>query len=67
MFVQVTNPNKKTANTFRTSPGQMFKQMRARGWNPQECKVVELRDELVNTKYTGADGKTVTNTENPLS
>ena len=61
MFVQVTNLTKKSANTFRTSPNKMFSQMKARGWNPQECKIVELRDELVNTKYTGADGKTCAN------
>lgn len=57
MFVQVTNPNKKTANTFRSTPTKMFSQMRERGWKISDCKVVELRDELVTNKYNSPDGK----------
>lgn len=58
MFVQVTNPRLKRNNTFRATLKTMIPKMRERGWTPSDCKVVELRDELVTTKYKGADGKT---------
>lgn len=57
MFLQVTNLKLKSYNQFRTTKNNLFKDTKERGWDLKECKVSELKNELVKNVYKSADGK----------
>ncbi len=58
MYIQVQNTTKKRNNQFRvqTMPAGI-KEIKSRGWNVNDCKFEQLRDELVTTKYKELDGR----------
>ena len=58
MYIQVKNTTKKRNNQFRvqTIPSGI-KEIKSRGWNINDCKFEQLRDELVTTKYKELDGR----------
>jgi len=62
MILQVINPNIEKFNQIRTTTKTLFKDVKERGWNMKDCKVIELKEELVNALYRSADGKNYTKT-----
>ena len=62
MTLQVINPTIEKFNQIRTTTETLFRDVKKQGWNIKECKVIELKDELVNAKYRGTDGKNGTQT-----
>ena len=52
MFIQVQNQKLKRNNQFRvqTMPAGI-KEIKSRGWNVDDCKFKEIRDELVKNNY----------------
>ena len=58
MFYQVQNLKLKRNNQFRvqTVPAGL-KEIKARGWNVNDCKISELAKELVTNKYKELDGR----------
>lgn len=59
MYLQVTNTTAKTHNTIRSTKETLFTDVKKQGWKVQDCTVKEIRSELVDTKYRGADGKNI--------
>jgi hypothetical protein len=59
MYLQVQNTAKQTHNTIRSTKDTLIKDIKKQGWNIQDCSVKEIRSELVDTKYRGADGKNI--------
>ena len=59
MYLQVTNTTAKTHNTIRSTKETLFKDVKQQGWEIKDCTVKEIRSELIETKYRGADGKTI--------
>tara|TARA_B110000483_G_scaffold184518_1_gene218256 strand:- start:268 stop:486 length:219 start_codon:yes stop_codon:yes gene_type:complete len=58
MFVKVVNPKLKRNNQFRVQTMSAgIKEARSRGWDPQNCKFEQIRDELVTNKYKELDGR----------
>ena len=58
MYFQIKNTSKKRNNLERVaSKGAVIKAIKARGWNPSDCTVKELADELVTNKYKELDGR----------
>ncbi len=62
MILQVINPNIEKFNQIRTTTETLFKDVKERGWNVKECRVIELKEELVDAKYRSVDGKNCTKT-----
>lgn len=58
MYIQVINPNQTKHNQFRTTQEQIVSECKKRGWKTSECQFKQIREELVDTKYRGIDGKT---------
>lgn len=66
MIIQITNTELTKFNQATVEvddPTQIAKAVVAKkalmGWTGQICTTKQLRDELVKTKYRGADGKSV--------
>lgn len=59
MYLQVTNTTAKTHNTIRSTKETLFTDVKKQGWKVQDCTVKEIRPELVDTTYRGADGKNI--------
>jgi hypothetical protein len=57
MTLQVINTKKEKFNQIRTTKEKLFADVKAQGWNIQDCKITELKEELVHTLYRSADGK----------
>mgnify|MGYP003640907059 FL=1 len=58
MFLQITNTSKKRNNLERVaSKGDVIKAIKARGWNPSDCTIKQLADELVTNTYKELDGR----------
>jgi nucleoside diphosphate kinase len=57
MTLQVVNPTLEKFNQFRTTTKTLFQDVKERGWNIKDCKVTELKEELIHTLYRSADGK----------
>lgn len=57
MILQVINTRKEKYNQIRTTKENLFSDLKIQGWNIKDCKVVELKEELVHTLYRSADGK----------
>ena len=57
MILQVINTKKEKSNQIRSTKETLFTDIKSQGWNLQDCKVVELKEALVNTIYRGTDGK----------
>jgi nucleoside diphosphate kinase len=57
MILQVVNTTKNKFNQIRTTKENVIKEIKSKGWNLKDCKIIELKDELVNTIYKSADGK----------
>jgi nucleoside diphosphate kinase len=57
MILQVVNTTKNKFNQIRTTKENVIKEIESKGWNLKDCKIIELKDELVNTIYKSADGK----------
>jgi hypothetical protein len=62
MILQVINPTIEKFNQIRTTTETLFKDVKQRGWDIKDCKVIELKEALVNTLYRSADGKNCTKT-----
>lgn len=62
MTLQVINTTLNKSNQIRTTTETLFKDVKERGWNIKDCKVIELKEALVNTLYRSADGKNYTKT-----
>lgn len=61
MYLQVTNKGKAKHNTIQSTKATLFSDIKRQGWSLTDCSVSEIRPELVDTKYRGADGKNVPN------
>lgn len=59
MYLQVKNSVQAKFNTIRSTKETLIQDIKRQGWNIQDCSVSEIRDELVDTKYRGADGKNI--------
>ena len=57
MTLQVVNTRKEKFNQIRTTKENLFSDLKSQGWNIKDCKVSELKEELVHTLYRSADGK----------
>lgn len=57
MTLQVTNTKESKYNQIRSTTETLFKDVKERGWNIKDCKVSELKEGLVYTRYVSADGK----------
>jgi hypothetical protein len=57
MILQVINIKKEKFNQIRSTKETLFQDLKVQGWAIQDCKVVELKEELVHTLYRSADGK----------
>jgi nucleoside diphosphate kinase len=57
MIVQIINTTKSKFNQIKTTKENVIKEIKSNGWNIKDCKIIELKDELVNTIYKSADGK----------
>jgi hypothetical protein len=61
MTLQVINTKKEKFNQIRSTKETLFNDVKSQGWNLQDCKVTELKEELVYTLYRSADGKNSAN------
>ena len=59
MYLQVKNSVQAKFNTIRSTKETLFKDVKRQGWDMKDCVVSEIREELVDTKYRGADGKNI--------
>lgn len=57
MMLQVVNTRKEKFNQIRTTKENLFSDLKVQGWDIKDCKVIELKEELVHTLYRSADGK----------
>jgi len=57
MILQVINTKKEKFNQIRTTKENLFADLKFQGWHVQDCKISELKEELVHTLYRSADGK----------
>jgi hypothetical protein len=57
MTLQVVNTKKEKFNQIRTTKENLFADLKFQGWHVQDCKISELKEELVHTLYRSADGK----------
>lgn len=57
MTLQVINTRKEKFNQIRTTKENLFSDLKSQGWSLKDCKVSELKEELVHTLYRSADGK----------
>ena len=58
MFYQIKNTTKKRNNQFRVQTMSAgIKEIKSRGWNADDCKFREIRDELVKNNYNILDGR----------
>ena len=58
MFIQVQNQKLKRNNQFRVQTMSAgIKEVKSRGWNVDDCKFEQLRDELVKNNYNILDGR----------
>ena len=57
MTLQVVNTKKEKFNQIRTTKENLFDDLKFQGWHVQDCKISELKEELVHTLYRSADGK----------
>ena len=57
MTLQVVNTKKEKFNQIRTTKENLFADLKFQGWYVQDCKISELKEELVHTLYRSADGK----------
>jgi nucleoside diphosphate kinase len=58
MYLQVTNSKLAKYNQIRTTPGKLIEDVKNLGWKISDCKVSEIRTELVEANYKCVDGKT---------
>jgi hypothetical protein len=58
MYLQVTNSKLAKFNQIGTTPGKLMSDLKNMGWKLSDCKVSEIRKELVEANYKGVDGKT---------
>lgn len=59
MYLQVINKGKTKHNTIQSTDATLISDIKRQGWNVSDCKVSEIRAELIDTKYRGTDGKNV--------
>ena len=57
MFVQVENLKLSNYNLLRSTEKNVIKDIRERGWKIMDCKITELKDDLVKAVYRSPDGK----------
>jgi hypothetical protein len=62
MTLQVINSTVDKFNQIRTTTETLFIDVKKQGWNIKDCKVIELKEALVNTLYRSVDGKNCTKT-----
>ena len=59
MIVQIQNTTLPKFNQVQATSNTMLGVIKRNGWVLSDCKITELRDELVNTVYRGVDGKSI--------
>lgn len=59
MYLQVKNNTKTSFNQFQSTKATLLSDIKKQGWSLTDCSVSEIRSELVDTKYRGADGKNI--------
>lgn len=59
MYIQIKNSTLPKNNQIQSTKETIGQAVRKAGWKLADCKFTEIRTELVETKYRGADGKTV--------
>ena len=59
MYLQVVNKGKAKHNIIQSTKDTLFGDIKKQGWDVKDCTVTEIRSELIETKYRGADGKNI--------
>jgi len=59
MYIQITNSTLPKNNQIQATKETIGQMVRKAGWKLADCKFSEIRTELVETKYRGADGKSI--------
>ena len=59
MYIQITNQTLTKFNQIQSRKESIGAAVRKVGWKLADCKFIEIRDELVETTYRGADGKSI--------
>lgn len=59
MYLQVKNTTKDKHNQILTTELDLVKDVKKQGWRILDCKVTQMQDALIETKYRGADGKNI--------
>lgn len=57
MYIQITNQTLVKNNQIQSTKENIGQSVRKAGWKLIDCKFSEIRKELVETIYRGADGK----------
>jgi len=57
MTLQVINTKLDSFNQMRSTKETLFQDIKTRRWDIKDCKVIELKEELIHTLYRSADGK----------
>lgn len=57
MYLQVQNTTKEKHNQILTTKSNLVKDIKKQDWNILDCKVFEVKNELIENKYRGSDGK----------
>ena len=57
MYIQITNTTLSKHNQIQSTKENIGQAVRKAGWKLADCKFTEIRSELVETIYRGADGK----------
>ena len=58
MYLQVTNSKLTKFNQIGTTSSKLMSDLANMGWKLSDCKVSEIRKELVEANYKCVDGKT---------
>jgi hypothetical protein len=59
MYVQIINKKLTKNNKSLCALSHLNSKLMKLGWKKADCEFKQVRDELVETKYKGADGKTI--------
>lgn len=59
MYIQISNSKLTSNNQIQATKENIGQTVRKAGWNLKDCTFQQIRDELVETKYRGVDGKSI--------
>ena len=59
MYLQIINHTLAKNNQIQATTETIGQTVRKAGWNLKDCTFQQIRDELIETKYRGVDGKSI--------